>query len=624
MNKIAFYWGAFDPPQIAHLTVARQVIRDEHADRVHISPSGTRPDKSYNVANHHRRKMLLILLEEYPQWNTGIFANFDFIDAPREQSATRGVHNWFTNRYWIVPKQIFGTDIIPNIDKCWMYPDWVKQKASKLFVPRGTEDTDYTGIANYKVMPLDADDFILHLSSSQIRERVPEGDFRGLTNGVADYIHQHELYLPTKNTTTISLFISQKTHEIITHNKARHEKHQLYPTRFVVPDDMVDWRKPFPNYIPIEYTAPEILHQFAEKGSQGWADSAEKSEKIETIFRSYEWRIAGDNSGRPLNPKGRTGITGRWILGKWGANFAADPMVTRNNPETGWLELLVIQREENHEWAIPGGMVDFGEYGSQTAKRELKEEAWIEVDFSLAPIIYQWCVDDPRNTDNAWIETTAVHVHLSDEQWRKAQPQAGDDAENVRWISLVNNEQEINSLYANHGAMVRTMLQKIYNPENMSAPKIQIITAPEVIPESPLPKVFLAGSIEQDTAADWQKEFIQQLQQTPCMILNPRRTSWDPTWNQDDNPQLTEQIRWELDGIESADMVCFYFDPSTRSPITLLEMGLARNKKNVHICCPLGFWRRANVLETARTLGYIVHETPEELIRTIEKLWTAG
>lgn len=169
-----------------------------------------------------------------------------------------------------------------------MYPDWVKQKASKLFVPRGTEDTDYTGIANYKVMPLDADDFILHLSSSQIRERVPEGDFRGLTNGVADYIHQHELYLPTKNTTTISLFIPQKTHEIITHNKARHEKHQLYPTRFVVPDDMVDWRKPFPNYIPIEYTAPEILHQFAEKGSQGWADSAEKPEKIETIFRSYE------------------------------------------------------------------------------------------------------------------------------------------------------------------------------------------------------------------------------------------------------------------------------------------------------------------------------------------------
>lgn len=103
------------------------------------------------------------------------------------------------------------------------------------------------------------------------------------------------------------------------------------------------------------------------------------------------------------------------------------------------------------------------------------------------------------------------------------------------------------------------------------------------------------------------------------MVLNPRRATWDPTWNQDDNPQLTEQIGWELDGIEKADMVCFYFDPKTKSPITLLEMGFARNKKNVHICCPSGYWRRANVLETGKRLGYTFHETIEDLIAVIKK-----
>lgn len=32
---------------------------------------------------------------------------------------------------------------------------------------------------------------------------------------------------------------------------------------------------------------------------------------------------------RPLNPEGRTGLKGRGVLGKWGPNHAADPIVTR-------------------------------------------------------------------------------------------------------------------------------------------------------------------------------------------------------------------------------------------------------------------------------------------------------
>lgn len=33
-------------------------------------------------------------------------------------------------------------------------------------------------------------------------------------------------------------------------------------------------------------------------------------------------------NGYPLNPVGRTGITGRGVLGRWGPNHAADPIVT--------------------------------------------------------------------------------------------------------------------------------------------------------------------------------------------------------------------------------------------------------------------------------------------------------
>lgn len=33
-------------------------------------------------------------------------------------------------------------------------------------------------------------------------------------------------------------------------------------------------------------------------------------------------------NGYPLNPIGRTGIIGRGVLGRWGPNHAADPIVT--------------------------------------------------------------------------------------------------------------------------------------------------------------------------------------------------------------------------------------------------------------------------------------------------------
>lgn len=34
-------------------------------------------------------------------------------------------------------------------------------------------------------------------------------------------------------------------------------------------------------------------------------------------------------NGFPMNPVGRTGIYGRGLLGRWGPNHAADPVVTR-------------------------------------------------------------------------------------------------------------------------------------------------------------------------------------------------------------------------------------------------------------------------------------------------------
>jgi hypothetical protein len=124
-----------------------------------------------------------------------------------------------------------------------------------------------------------------------------------------------------------------------------------------------------------------------------------------------------------------------------------------------------------------------------------------------------------------------------------------------------------------------------------------ILKPPLIIPEEPyVPMVFLAGSIEQGKAVDWQAELGAQLDKQGCIVLNPRRDDWDATWEQSrDNPQFYEQVMWELMGLDLADVVAMYFQPGTQSPISLLELGLIASGWKAMVCCPEGFWRKGNV-----------------------------
>lgn len=134
---------------------------------------------------------------------------------------------------------------------------------------------------------------------------------------------------------------------------------------------------------------------------------------------------------------------------------------------------------------------------------------------------------------------------------------------------------------------------------------MRVYTAPEAvdwiaIDESDDEKVsvFLAGSIEMDKAEKWQNKVIDHLSHLQVAVFNPRRESWDSSWKQEmSNPQFNEQVNWELDQLNEADVIFFYFDPATKSPITLMELGyvLGQRATNVIVVCPHGFWRRGNI-----------------------------
>jgi hypothetical protein len=158
-----------------------------------------------------------------------------------------------------------------------------------------------------------------------------------------------------------------------------------------------------------------------------------------------------------------------------------------------------------------------------------------------------------------------------------------------------------------------------------------VYKAPELIKNRDKIKIFLAGSIEEGKAENWQDRFCKFLNHENIDVYNPRRDSWDNTWEQSySNPEFYQQVNWELSGIEKADMVIFYFDPSTKSPITLLELGLCVGmtlstiKKDIIVICPDGYFRKGNVEIFCDRYSIELYNNIEEFMVEFRKVEYAG
>ncbi|XP_013145242.1 PREDICTED: ADP-ribose pyrophosphatase, mitochondrial isoform X3 [Papilio polytes] len=275
---------------------------------------------------------------------------------------------------------------------------------------------------------------------------------------------------------------------ILQHVKARCP---VYPRtqikKFTVPDDKVLWTVEYKEYKPRFYTAPSVY-------GKPWADPDIDDLKFKPTWNSIDGNVnrksyVGNYSiknGFPMNPVGRTGIYGRGLLGRWGPNHAADPVVTRWKKQADGenaideitkkpiLQFVAIKRGDTGEWALPGGMVDPGEKVGVTAVREFQEEAmnslsatdeeksqWnqqLKYFFSKGVEVYSGYVDDPRNTDNAWLETVAYNFHDHDGSTVGGlKLNAGDDAVGVCWVDITPNIE----LYASHKDIVSEVYKRL-------------------------------------------------------------------------------------------------------------------------------------------------------------------
>ena len=145
----------------------------------------------------------------------------------------------------------------------------------------------------------------------------------------------------------------------------------------------------------------------------------------------------------------------------------------------------------------------------------------------------------------------------------------------------------------------------------------------EVMAPTPYKKtgltVFLSGSIDTPPAT-WQKTVAGALSHLDVTLLNPHREDWDSTWREDPSfAPCKEQVKWELEGMENADVLAVYFGPRTPAPITLMEMGLwARSGKCV-VGVSENYPKRGNVILVCERYGIECVATVGELIDGVKR-----
>ncbi|KAM9304805.1 transient receptor potential cation channel subfamily M member 2 [Gastrophryne carolinensis] len=246
--------------------------------------------------------------------------------------------------------------------------------------------------------------------------------------------------------------------------------------RFPVPDEKVPWEVPFNIYYPSFYTCVRKDKRFHDP----YTDSPETLKKIKynttdgAVNRQSCCATYMVQDGLPQNPIGRTGLRGRGNLCWFGPNHAMHLIITQwkrnkdgsisRKKSKNVLEVLAIKHSSSEHWALPGGTLEPGEAMPLKLKKILNcrfLEQFQEL-LTMSSEVYKGYVDDPRNTDNAWIETTAVSLHFDSQDdlllLELNQNIQCDEEISVRWQIV---DQKI-PLYANH----KDILQKVVDCYN--------------------------------------------------------------------------------------------------------------------------------------------------------------
>ncbi|MHC5027425.1 MAG: phosphotransferase [Planctomycetota bacterium] len=247
------------------------------------------------------------------------------------------------------------------------------------------------------------------------------------------------------------------------HLRIRGERPAAYPPRQRISIDFSPWSVPGHEYDPPYFVDDSVLANDPGTIPGGWADPEDFSAVLGTArFEGIRHR---DHQGRPLNPRGRTGLAGRGLLGRWGANRAVAAVVLRRSADQEHVDVLLGAKDEGGKLWLPKGFVREGEDDLQAMGRVLKSETgWqtATLEDHPAPEGYFY---DARQTDHAWVEIRSFLTVVDfDDAPREFRP--GGDFETVRWMRV--DAATINRLPSAEGRFVQQALRHLQQEGRLS------------------------------------------------------------------------------------------------------------------------------------------------------------
>ena len=198
MTRLGVFGGAFDPPHIAHVALARAAVEQLELDELRIFPTGqawhksnvlTPADDRLAMAQIAFGELPLTVIDDRELKRTGPTYT---IDTLRELKAGTPKAQLFL---------VMGEDQAVALTR---WRDWREiVKMAVICVARRPNAAEHSGDATPPGVPPEADLRLLQLpsmdeSATEVRERVAHGD--GIAHlvpaGVASYIERHQLYRP--------------------------------------------------------------------------------------------------------------------------------------------------------------------------------------------------------------------------------------------------------------------------------------------------------------------------------------------------------------------------------------------------------------------------------------------
>lgn len=131
--------------------------------------------------------------------------------------------------------------------------------------------------------------------------------------------------------------------------------------------------------------------------------------------------------------------------------------------------------------------------------------------------------------------------------------------------------------------------------------------------------IFLGGSLSvSEMINSWRDEVASGLSDYDVTILNPERDDLEDWVDDESNPEFLTHVNWVMSALVHADTVLMYFDPSTESPVSMMEFGMLAKNRNLMVCCPDSFHKSSIVKIVCNEYDVSLSSDKESFMRNIK------